>query len=344
MLGGGLMALFIGCTPAPGGEGTPDPGGSGGNKASGGSGGSKASGGSGGGATGGGSGSTGGSTGSTGGSSGSTGGSTGSNGGSSGTTGGSTGSNGGAGGSATGGSGAGGAGGATDAGVPSTTPEAGAGETGTVTPSAPGQGPVAEGKVVFSQDFEQNMNGMTRSPNGLPEDRAMIVDDPLKARGKVVRIHWQQGDNFRTSPGTEPRSWFSSAQGYTVRPGTVVSVAWGFMWENANMGAHFAQIIRDGGPLWMFGVDQGGNGRAAVHRGSGASRTFKIEPMKWYDFRVDTDYKGGGEIKFYVNNELVGTGRGDGGAPARFDCGIYWMKNGRSTRTVYVSNVSIGEK
>ena len=81
------------------------------------------------------------------------------------------------------------------------------------------------------------------------------------------------------------------------------------------MGAHFAQIIRDGGPLWMFGVDTGGTVSAAVHRGSGGTGAIlKLEAMKWYDFRVDTEYRGGGSIKFYVNGKLVGQGRGDGGA------------------------------
>src|SRR5688572_13447816 len=35
-------------------------------------------------------------------------------------------------------------------------------------PPTAGQGPVADGKIVFSQDFEQGMTGVTRSPNGLP--------------------------------------------------------------------------------------------------------------------------------------------------------------------------------
>jgi hypothetical protein len=117
------------------------------------------------------------------------------------------------------------------------------------------------------------------------------------------------------------------------------------MWENPSMGAHFAQIIRDGGPLWMFDVDAGGNVAASVHRGSGGTgRILKLEPMKWYDFRVDTVYKGGGEIRFYVNGKQVGTGRGDGGAPARWDCGTYWGHNAKPTRTVYLSNVSIAEQ
>ena len=214
-----------------------------------------------------------------------------------------------------------------------------------VPPSAPGQGPVAPGTIVYSQDFEQNMNGMSRSPNGLPEDRIQIIDDPLKQRGKIVQIKYLAGDNFRTSGGTEPRSWFSSAMGYTAMPNTTVTVAWGFMWENVSMGAHFAQIIRDGGPLWMFDVDAGGTVKADVHRGSGSTGAImKLEPMKWYDFMVETDYRAGGAIKFFVNGKMVGQGTGAGGGNGRFDCGIYWGHNAKPTRTVYVSNVSISKK
>jgi hypothetical protein len=208
----------------------------------------------------------------------------------------------------------------------------------------PKQGPLAPGKLVYSQDFENGMVGMSRSPTNLPEDRAQIIDDPTGQRGKIVKIEYRAGDNFRTSAGTEPRSWFSSAMGYTARPNTKVSVAWGFMWQNTNMGAHFAQIIRDGGPLWMMGVDTGGTARGRVHRGSGGTSGVKIEPMKWYDFRVDTDYRAGGSIKFFVNGQMIGQGTGAGGGNGRFDCGIYWMGGGRPARTVYVSNVSIAEQ
>jgi hypothetical protein len=170
------------------------------------------------------------------------------------------------------------------------------------------------------------MHGMSRSPIDLPADRITIVD-------------------FRTSTGTEPRSWFSSAMGYTVKPNTVVAVAWGFMWENVSMGAHFAQMIRDGGPLWMMGVDGDGNVSGDVHRGSGSTGTItKLEPNKWYDFMVVTDYRDGGKITFYMNGKPVGSGTGAGGANGRFDCGVYWMhNNAKPSRTVYISNVSIGE-
>jgi hypothetical protein len=218
-------------------------------------------------------------------------------------------------------------------------------DASSIGPTAPGQGPVAVGKVVFSQDFEQNMNGFSRSPNGLPADRAQIVDDPAHQRGKVVRIHFEQGDNFRTSAGTQPRSWFSSADGYSAKANTVVSVAWGFMWENVSMGAHFAQIIRQGGPLWMMDVDVDGVLHGDVHAGTGKTGpVMKVEPNKWYDFRVDTDYRAGGAIKFYVNGKLVGQGSGSGGADGRFDCGIYWYKGPQVSRTVYLSNLSIAEQ
>ena len=221
-------------------------------------------------------------------------------------------------------------------------PAGGAG--GSVTPPATGQGPVAEGKIAFNQDFEKNMDGMSRSPGNLPEDRIQIADDPVNQRGKVVRIVFKEGDDFRTSGGTQPRSWFSSAMGYTVKPGTTVSVAWGFMWENVNMNAHFAQLIRNGGPTWMWDVDGTGNVSMTSHSGSGATgKIMQLEPMKWYDFMVTTHYTPGGETNFYVNGRKVLTGKSPGGPDGRFDWGIYTRPGAHPTRTVYLSNVSIGE-
>jgi hypothetical protein len=216
--------------------------------------------------------------------------------------------------------------------------------TGGSAPAATGQGPVAEGKIAFSQDFEQNMDGMSRSPNSLPEDRIQIIDDPVKERGKIVRIMFKEGDNFRTSAGTQPRSWFSAAKGYTVKPGTTVSVAWGFMWENVAMNAHFAQLIRDGGPTWMWDVDGAGNLSMTSHRGTGATgNLMKLEPMKWYDFMVTTHYVNGGETNFYVNGKKVLTGKSPGGPDGRFDFGIYTRAGAHPARNVFISNVSIGE-
>jgi len=222
-------------------------------------------------------------------------------------------------------------------------PPAGGSGGGTV-PPATTQGPVGEGKIAFSQDFEKNMDGMSRSPSSLPEDRIQIVDDPVSQRGKVVRIMFKENDNFRTSGGTQPRSWFSSAMGYTVKPGTTVSVAWGFMWENVNMNAHFAQLIRDGGPTWMWDVDGSGNLSMTSHRGTGATgNLMKLEPMKWYDFMVTTHYVNGGETTFWVNGKKVLTGKSPGGPDGRFDWGIYTRAGAHPARTVYISNVSIGE-
>ena len=215
---------------------------------------------------------------------------------------------------------------------------------GPLGPPAAGQGPVAEGKIAFSQDFEKNMDGMTRSPSSLPEDRIQIIDDPTGQRGKIVRIMFKDGDNFRTSGGTQPRSWFSAAMGYTVKPGTTVSVAWGFMWENVAMNAHFAQLIRNGGPTWMWDVDGAGYVSMTHHRGTGATgNIMKLEPMKWYDFMVTTHYAAGGETKFYVNGKLVLTGKSPGGPDGRFDFGIYTRAGAHPARNVFISNVSIGE-
>jgi hypothetical protein len=213
-----------------------------------------------------------------------------------------------------------------------------------VAPPATGQGPVAEGKIAFNQDFEQNMDGMSRSPASLPVDRIQIVDDPVSQRGKVVRIMFKDGDNFQTSGGTQPRSWFSSAMGYTVKPGSTVSVAFGFMWENVAMNAHFAQLIRDGGPTWMWDVDGSGNLSMTSHRGTGATgNLMKLEPMKWYDFMITTKYVPGGKTDFYVNGKHVLTGASPGGPNGRFDFGIYTRPGAHPARTVYLSNVSIGE-
>jgi hypothetical protein len=206
---------------------------------------------------------------------------------------------------------------------------------------------VADGRIVFSQDFEMGMTGVTRSPNGLPEDRVQIVDDPTGKRGKVIRIEYRQGDNYRTSAGTEPRSWISAADGYTIRSGVKISVAWGAMFENVTGATYsFAQIIRSGGPLWMFHINSGGSFRISVNRGSGGgSNLLTFQPMTWYDFRVDVDYRGGGSIEFYANGRMVARGTGDGGASdGRWDGGVYWQSGAKSTRVVYVSNVSIAER
>jgi hypothetical protein len=337
-----VFAIGLACSPASdpdsgqGGAGG-SKGGSGGSAGRGGSGGSQSGTGGSGGASG--QGGTGGTS-----ASGGTGGGTGGSGGSGGT-GGSAGSGGGGSGGSAGAGGSGGS--STDAkGAPDTggAKEMGGGD---LPPSAPGQGPVADGKIVFSNDFEAGMTGVTRSPNGLPEDRVQIVDDPKGQRGKVIRIEYRQGDNFRTSPGTEPRSWISAADGYTIRSNTKISVAWGQMFQSTTGATYsFAQIIRSGGPLWMFHIGAGGTFRISVNRGSGGGNNLlTFQPMTWYDFRVDVDYRGGGSIEFYANGRMVARGTGDGGpSDGRWDGGVYWQSGAKSTRVVYVSNVSIAER
>ena len=110
------------------------------------------------------------------------------------------------------------------------------------------------------------------------------------------------------------------------------------------MNAHFAQLIRDGGPTWMWDVDGSGNLSMTSHRGTGATgNLFKLEPMKWYDFMVTTHYVNGGETRFYVNGKMVLVGKSPGGPDGRFDFGIYTRAGAHPARTVYLSNVSIGD-
>jgi hypothetical protein len=70
----------------------------------------------------------------------------------------------------------------------------------------------------------------------------------------------------------------------------------------------------------------------------------KIEAMKWYDFRVDTQYMGGGNVTIYLNGQMLGQGKSGGGGPGRFDGGIYWYHGSKQTRNIWFSNISIGEK
>jgi hypothetical protein len=338
------LCLFVAvsaCTPAESGGGDPGAGGSGGA----GRGGSTGRGGSGGSNSG--TGGAGGSSAGTGGSTGGTGGSTGGGaGGSSAGTGGSTGGTGG-GGAGGGGTGGGNADGGQDSGMPTdgaAAPEMG----GMIPPSAAGQGPTATGRVVFSNDFEQNnINGFSRSPNGLPADRAQIVDDPAGQRGKVVQIEWRAGDNFRTSGGTEPRSWFSNRPGHEFRPGTNVSHAFGIMFNQADTNYCFGQIISSGGPVWMLVLEGSGTLTVFCNTCGGNTRHMQLEANRWYDFRVDLDFMVGGPVNFYVNGQMFRMGRvtSTRGDIAHWDGGIYNRPAGTAenrTRTVFISNLSVG--
>jgi hypothetical protein len=261
------------------------------------------------------------------------------------------GSGGGGGGAGSGGvSGSGGAG-AGDASSPDTSGSGGSpgdasgGEA--LPPAASGQGPVAPGRIVYSQDFEMGMAGISRSPNGLPEDRAVIVDDPLQQRGKVMKVEWRAGDNFRTSGGTEPRSWISNRPGHEFPPGTNVSHAFGFMTTGGYMDYCFGQIISSGGPVWMLIGEGEGTLTVFCNTCGGNTRHMKLEPNRWYDFRVDMDFRVGGAVKFYINGEMFRMGQVNStrGTIAHWDGGIYNRAAGTQsnrTRTVFISNLSIG--
>ncbi|HXU80678.1 MAG TPA: hypothetical protein VN914_04735 [Polyangia bacterium] len=215
-------------------------------------------------------------------------------------------------------------------------------------PTTPGQGPTALGKVVYSNDFENGIGCMTRSPNGLPEDRVQVVDDPKGERGKVVKIVWQSGDNYRTSSGTQPRSWFSNASCYQVKPGTKVSFAWGFMWTDVAMDAFFAQNIGPG-PVWELRVRANGRFQVLCNQcGGNSPDLMMLTPNRWYDFRVDMDWTGGGKVQFFVDGQMAyQSTMGGASANCHWDGGIYNTPGGTATnktRTVYLSNLSVGER
>ena len=216
-------------------------------------------------------------------------------------------------------------------------------------PSSPGQGPTAEGRVVYSNDFESGMQGMERSPRGIPVDRVQIVDDPLNQRGKVMRIVWQAGDNFRTSGGTEPRSWLSNRPGHEFAPGKRVSHAFGFMTTSPVMNFAFGQVISTNGPVWMTLGSGNGELRIFCRPCGGNSTHMQLVPNRWYDIRVEMDYRVGGSIEFYLDGQMFTQRRIEDtrGTLAHWDGGIYNRPEGTAsnrTRTVYISNLSVGEK
>ena len=221
-------------------------------------------------------------------------------------------------------------------------------------PTSPsGQGPIAEGRIVFSQDFEQGMDGMGRSPRDLPADRVTVVDDPLGRRGKVMKVTWLAGDNFRTSPNTLPRSWVSTRSAHETPLGETVSYAFGYMTTSSYIGATFAQSIRPGGPIWMLqGRDQG---QIQMVFGGIHNLEMRLQPNVWYDFRLEFRYGAsgsGGGVILHINGvkvfERLNGGFGDpAGTKSHWDGGIYLTGFGamsNMTRTVYFSNMSIGVK
>ena len=230
----------------------------------------------------------------------------------------------------------------------SSLPDAAPGGDGPPT-SAPGQGPVAEGQIVFSQDFENGRAGITLSPTNLPESRAMIVDDPLGQRGKVMRMQWLPGDNYRIGQ-YRPRANISNT-GYYYASGDRISYAWGFMTEGTYIGATIAQNITGGDPIWMLRGQA--NGELDIIPGGGKV-PYKLEAKRWHDIRVEIYYVGGaaGLVEFFIDGNKVFTKRG--GLPIgprpHWDGGLYLTGFGESgigpktARTVYISNLSVGKK
>jgi hypothetical protein len=218
-------------------------------------------------------------------------------------------------------------------------------DAGTAT-GASSQGPMAEGKIVFSQDFEANMDGISRSPTDLPEDRALIADDPLGQRGKVMKITWQAGDSYMTHGGsTHTRSWISNT-GYSFAAGSTVSIAWGYMTSNVQIDAAMAQVIHPGGPMWL--IEGTGDGSTYVNCrscGGMGALPVKFMPNRWYDLRVEMTYASGGPVQFFVDGvKVLERKMTGGGAPAHWDGGIYNHAAGTTTRTIYISNLSVGIK
>jgi hypothetical protein len=190
------------------------------------------------------------------------------------------------------------------------------------------------------------MAGITRSPTNLPVERAVVVDDPLKQRGKVMRVIWQMDDNYRTSSGTQPRSWISNASGYQITVGTKVSLSWGMQWTTATMDAFFAQTIGPG-PVWELRVRANGRFQILCNKcGGNTPDFFPIQTNRWYDFRVDMDWQNGGRVQFFVDGQMIHQATMSGAtANCHWDGGIYNTPGGtamNTTRTVYISNLSVG--
>ena len=215
---------------------------------------------------------------------------------------------------------------------------------------AAAQGPVAEGTIVFSQDFEQDFEGLSPSPTSIPASRYQRVDDPLGQRGKVMRVVWEAGDDYRTSPNNKPRSAISN-RGYEFPYGSKVSYAWGYMITSLDINATFAQHIRPGGPMWML---EGHNeGDLIVRCGGTTALAKRLEIDRWYDIRVEVDYRSNGYVQVYIDGEKVYERTDNLGfvapktGPAHWDGGIYNTELGISnnrTRTVYISNLSVGQR
>jgi hypothetical protein len=229
--------------------------------------------------------------------------------------------------------------------MPSLPPVGGPGPS----PINPAQGPIAMGEIVYNQDFEQNRIGISLSPTNLPPERAVVVDDPLGKYGKVMRVIWQAGDNYRTSSGTQPRSWISNAKegGVQIQAGTKISIAWAQMFAQADLEAFFAQTIGPG-PVWELRLRGSRVFNILCNQCGGNTEHMTLEANRWYNFRVDMDWMSGGTVRFYVDDQMIRQARlGGVSAPCHWDGGIYNTPGGTAgnrTRTVYIANLSLGKR
>lgn len=214
------------------------------------------------------------------------------------------------------------------------------------------QGPTAAGKIEYSQDFEKgDMAGLGRSPPSLPESRAQVVDDPLGQRGKVLRMQWLVGDDYRSAPQFKPKAFVSNASAFHYVGGEKISQAFGYMTPNTYIGATLAQNITGGDPIWMIqGRDDG-----IMDVVPGLVRLpVKLQANRWYDFRVDVDYLGtaAGLVEIWIDGVKVYSRKGalPIGNNGHLDYGIYLtgfgtMGVGLTTpRTAYFSNLSCGRR
>ena len=227
--------------------------------------------------------------------------------------------------------------------------DAGATETAVDVP-APAAGPTATGAIVYAQDFEQGIDGITASPDTLPPDRIQVVADPAGQRGRVLRMVWQAGDEYRIASALEPRTFVSSAGAFGLEVGKSASYAWGFMTAQPYLEAIIALLSGDGGYLWVVVGDANGNLELRCSRCAAPALPLgKMEPNRWHDFRVDLDFKVGGALVFHVDGRRAAetTVTTVVGTRYAWQGGIYNTPAGTAenrSRTVYLSNLSVGAK
>jgi hypothetical protein len=101
--------------------------------------------------------------------------------------------------------------------------------------------------------------------------------------------------------------------------------------------------------MWL--LEGNGDGTTYVNCrscGGKANLPVKFEPNRWYDIRVEMTYANGGPITFFIDGVKVLERRmtvGDAaGARAHWDAGIYNHAAGVTTRTIYISNLSVGTR